>query len=348
MKQRWERVGVGLVRNVSSGIYYGRAWVDGAAVRKSLKTTKLPVARRRLSEWREGEGRTVAGDWSLDGFLAAVMGFYQSIPSYQSKPNSLRYRKNAVEVLRRTLTGEPVSWTAEDLRRWWCCDEVVGLSPMYRNNLLGTMRAGFRLMMEAGARADDPTARLRRVRVVVGEAACPSRKDFWAVVRRLEAGSRSQQAGFLVAWMGCTGMRIGEAVALCWQDVGEAEVTVRGGLTGTKNGHVRRVPLVADAVELLGRMERGEPGARVFLIDSPKVALRIACDALKVERFTAHSCRHFFATSCIESGVDIPTVAKWLGHRDGGALAMRIYGHLRNDHSAAAAARVSLAAGSSC
>jgi hypothetical protein len=31
--------------------------------------------------------------------------------------------------------------------------------------------------------------------------------------------------------------------------------------------------------------------------------------------------------------VDIPTIAKWLGHSDGGALAMKTYGHLRDDHS---------------
>jgi hypothetical protein len=28
-------------------------------------------------------------------------------------------------------------------------------------------------------------------------------------------------------------------------------------------------------------------------------------------------------------GIDIPTVAKMLGHADGGALAMKVYGHLR-------------------
>jgi len=33
--------------------------------------------------------------------------------------------------------------------------------------------------------------------------------------------------------------------------------------------------------------------------------------------------RHLFATRCIESGVDIPTVSRWLGHKDGGALAMK-------------------------
>jgi len=50
--------------------------------------------------------------------------------------------------------------------------------------------------------------------------------------------------------------------------------------------------------------------------------------------------RHLFATVCIESGVDIPTVAAWLGHNDGGALAMKTYGHLRADHSQLAAQKV--------
>jgi integrase len=44
--------------------------------------------------------------------------------------------------------------------------------------------------------------------------------------------------------------------------------------------------------------------------------------------------RHYFATRCMEtSTVDIPTVSRWLGHKDGGALAMKTYGHLRDEHS---------------
>jgi integrase len=58
-------------------------------------------------------------------------------------------------------------------------------------------------------------------------------------------------------------------------------------------------------------------------------------------KFDRHHCfRHFFATTCIESGVDIPTIARWLGHSDGGALAMRTYGHLRAEHSAGQALKV--------
>ena len=44
------------------------------------------------------------------------------------------------------------------------------------------------------------------------------------------------------------------------------------------------------------------------------------------------------------SGVDIPTVARWLGHQEGGALAMKVYGHLRNEHSANMAKKVSFRA----
>ena len=58
-------------------------------------------------------------------------------------------------------------------------------------------------------------------------------------------------------------------------------------------------------------------------------------------RITHHDLRHLFATICIESSVDIPTVSRWLGHKDGGALAMKTYGHLRREHSIAQAKKVS-------
>jgi integrase len=55
---------------------------------------------------------------------------------------------------------------------------------------------------------------------------------------------------------------------------------------------------------------------------------------------THHDFRHLFATTCIESGIDIPTVSRWLGHKDGGALAMKTYGHLRREHAMEQAKKV--------
>jgi hypothetical protein len=47
-----------------------------------------------------------------------------------------------------------------------------------------------------------------------------------------------------------------------------------------------------------------------------------------------------FAARCIEAGVEIPTVSRWLGHQDGGALCVKTYGHLRNEHSRREALKV--------
>jgi integrase len=69
-------------------------------------------------------------------------------------------------------------------------------------------------------------------------------------------------------------------------------------------------------------------------------ALTRACKEIGISKLTHHDLRHLFATRCIESGVDIPTVSRWLGHKDGGALAMRTYGHLRNEHSQRMAMKV--------
>ena len=33
-------------------------------------------------------------------------------------------------------------------------------------------------------------------------------------------------------------------------------------------------------------------------------------------------------------------MSRWLGHKDGGALAMKVYGHLRDQHSVAMAHKV--------
>jgi integrase len=82
------------------------------------------------------------------------------------------------------------------------------------------------------------------------------------------------------------------------------------------------------------------PADPVMLIKSPRIALSGACDRLGIDHMRVHDLRHIFATRCIEGGVDIPTLASWLGHKDGGVLAMQVYGHLCKKHSTAMAGRV--------
>ncbi|HEV7405660.1 MAG TPA: tyrosine-type recombinase/integrase [Chthoniobacteraceae bacterium] len=118
------------------------------------------------------------------------------------------------------------------------------------------------------------------------------------------------------------------------------EVFVKGDPEeGTKNSETRRVPLIAEARTLFEKMRsdrESEPASsKVFVVNECQHSMDAAAEKIGMARITHHDLRHFFATICIESRVDIPTVSRWLGHKDGGALAMRTDGHLRREHSLA-------------
>ena len=104
----------------------------------------------------------------------------------------------------------------------------------------------------------------------------------------------------------------------------------------------RNIPIIPDMRALLKRLanQRHSPEDPVCSVGECEKSMTRACRLLGIARITHHDLRHLFATRCIESGVDIPTVSRWLGHSDGGALAMRVYGHLRDQHSADMAQRV--------
>ncbi|MBM3852032.1 MAG: hypothetical protein FJ399_02635 [Verrucomicrobia bacterium] len=83
-----------------------------------------------------------------------------------------------------------------------------------------------------------------------------------------------------------------------------------------------------------------DPKGKFLAVGEARKSLARACEKLGVELLTHHDLRDAFATSAIEAGVDIPTVAAWLGHADGGALLMRVYAHHRRAHSVYQAAKV--------
>jgi integrase len=83
-----------------------------------------------------------------------------------------------------------------------------------------------------------------------------------------------------------------------------------------------------------------DPKESLFRLKKAQKTINAACARLGIMRITHHGFRHVFCTRCIESGVDIPTVSRWVGHADGGAVMMKTYGHLRQEHSLAQAMKV--------
>ncbi|SPE57223.1 Integrase family protein (fragment) [Verrucomicrobia bacterium] len=112
-------------------------------------------------------------------------------------------------------------------------------------------------------------------------------------------------------------MRIhSEAVWVTWEDVDwpRKEIIVRGDpVTATKNSEIGRVPILPYMEVLLTRLKDKLGTAatgRVMRVSECTLALVRACKEIGIPKLTHHDLRHMFATRCIESGVDIPTVSR--------------------------------------
>lgn len=187
-----------------------------------------------------------------------------------------------------------------------------------------------------------PMAKMREVFTCMRRLPDPYPENLLEMREVMQA--RLDESADLAEFMAYSGARVGEATSWLWEDERERTLVIRG--TKTASSRDRDVPKNGAMVDLLARMKARrlahgrELKGRAFTISQCGEGLTRACKQAGVPRWTHHTLRHLFATTCIESGVDIQTVSRWLGHADGGTLAMQTYGHLRQEHSLAQAAKV--------
>jgi len=356
---RWQKTPVAnLVRHVQSGTYYARIRVRGKLIWKSLKTDRISVAKLRLSDFHREERQRAAAQTAV---ARGKMTFADALETYRERlkgDHSLKERSKAYREER--ITALLKSWpdlAQADIARiskgdclTWAAQYGRAASPSAFNNTVGTFKLILAIAVEAGARYDNPAVHIKRKKIRLKPLQLPSQKQFIELITTIRNGEGgwARRCADLVEFLAYSGCRKGEAARIRGRDCDfeKNEITVLGDpATGTKNWEIRRVPMIPDMLRLLQRLqdERGEQNFShdpVMLVHECQGAIDTACKKLEIARFTHHDLRHLFATRCIESGVDIPTVSRWLGHKDGGALAMRVYGHLRDSHSTAMAQKV--------
>jgi integrase len=355
----WLTVGENLVRYVPSGTYYARIRAGGKLFRKSLNTNVQSVAKSRLADYEKSvrqmtenqaeiaRGKMTVGD-ALRVFRERIEG------DAGLKPNTKLYYENRIKALLKSwseLERTDVRKLSKNDCLCWRAKFAPTQSATAFNNTIGILKGVCKIAVEFGARLDNPAESLSRLTVKPKELTLPSFEQFKALVEAVHKGGGfrnrfSEPCANLVQFLAFGGFRKTEAENVTWADVDldKGFITVRGGETGTKNSEVRRVPIIGDLRALLERLQAErpdrKPSDKVMEVTECERSLTRACKELGIPRITHHDLRHLFATRSIESGVPIQTVSRWLGHRDGGALAMRVYGHLRDDHSVEMAQKV--------
>lgn len=339
-------------------MFYGRSKIGGKQVTKSLRTKAKRVAQQALRDWLSelaaGAAVRIAAPAASDAWGPAVDAW---LAGKEERPDlavkSKKYYKEIAAHVRlvASAAARPREVTAELVRAWWKSVAEKN-SANAANVAMGAVREILAEQRARGLRRDNPAADLKKMRVGRPDLRLPSPEEFRSVVAdiRRQRQRHSEETARFVEFFAWSGLRLSEAQRIRWEDVvpaGDGEALVVESAKARGGAKVfRRVPVTAALGGLLAMMraewaaKKLEPAGKMWQIQNPKKALGAACARLKLPHMSPHDLRHFYATTCIESGVDIPTVSRWLGHSDGGALAMRVYGHLRDGHSQAAAKRV--------
>jgi integrase len=163
--------------------------------------------------------------------------------------------------------------------------------------------------------------------------------------------------------MAYSGARRNEALGIKWDDVDfdrgqlhlRRQITSRkanGGIEPLKNGEERTVDFNAKlrahledmATRLAPDSDWVFPSPQRGDKDIPAKTFRESLDLVRskagMSHFGFHDLRHHFISMCVMSGIDFMTIAAWAGHKDGGILIGKVYGHLANEHRKQMAERV--------
>ena len=348
--QEFNKVAECLYRN-GNRLYYALVKVNGKQIRRSLKTTDLAIAKRRLVEFRakaerlDGEeNRNIRFEELADEWLASIKSGL--------KPKSYDRRRVALVGLTPFFRGTSVKAIGFAEIDAWKRKRGATVSARSHNIELETLKLILRYAVDRGIVLENAAEKHKRRKQPKSIIELPSHAEFRSLVKTLREAPLAVASGAtaMVEFLAYSGMRVGEAREVRFEDVNieVGSVLITGGELGTKNHQERVIPLFPNLRNLLVRLiaahDSTDMSERIFDIASPRGAMKLACKRAGLKQFSVHSLRHFFASNAIESGINFKVISDWLGHSDGGTLVAKTYGHLRAEYSTAMAEKMSFEA----
>jgi integrase len=360
--QKLIHVGDCLYRSSRTEVYYAIFQRDGKQVKRSLKTTDPELAKRRREVHRQKVERLTSdsaknlpfAEYDKEKATELIGGLAKrwiEIAGGTMEASSRDRMYGVIRNLNQHLSGLTVRNVTLRTLEQWATARRDTCSARTFNYELETLRRILDYGVEHGILMENPAHKIKRCKPHKKPITIPAKDQFRKILEAMRAngGKDSADLAELLAYSGCRkGEIVGDAKyskpPMFWRDV-DFELKVFT-VTRSKNHEPRTVPLFPAMENFLRELQARRPAPpkpdeRIIPIDSAKKAIESACKKLGLPQYGHHTCRHFFCSNAIEAGIDFKVIASWLGHKDGGVLVARTYGHLRNEHSAAMAKRMS-------
>jgi site-specific recombinase XerD len=218
--------------------------------------------------------------------------------------------------------------TRQEIAPWFQELHAAGLQPASRRHLLVDVRAYLRWLSERQRMRTAPddlirTADLPKLPLYLPR---PLTMDADRELQRRLAASEDPCAWALLL-MRRTGLRIGELRGLEYHCLRPDERRPLLKVPLGKMNNERLVPLAADTVDLIRRLQSTAPRARPWLVPGPdgrQISFHRLIAVLNAHsndlpdpvRITSHRLRHTYATEMLSAGMSLLGVMRLLGHRD--------------------------------
>jgi site-specific recombinase XerD len=315
------------------------------------KNTAIAERDRILSGWRKFDPATNAEEAKVLTFQQVVDAFLDSARKRGTSPRTLESVEDHLKVAARTLGASRIREIRRKDIQSYLDQRFSQRSGRTVNLDLIHIRKLFRYARdEMGLRWDIPTDGIKSFPHEEKQIFVPSQDQIDQVIQVLKTFPirNGRKAASFIQFLRLSGVRLEEAqnALKAKIDLSRNLMEVRG--KGAKWRIIDLFPALKGFLEeMLAAPSQSEllfPPTKGAVYD-PRKALEVACDQAKVPRFGFHALRHAWATHLVEDGVDYATIAKWMGHSDGGRLVAERYGkHSRREHFQRAAAEVTIGA----
>jgi integrase len=332
------------------GTYYALVKRKGKQIRQSLRTTDKELAKRRLREFLNevGDLNVDLSRETIDSFAERFLQTLRGAPSTISK-RSLHVRvmletwpKDARRELGSITTEHCKQWVANGALTYYKNSRPVKdrkLSDTALADRIDTAKAFFELAVEAKAIRENPMAKVAKPKRGDVIRLTPSEEQVQAILEDLRRqhfnGHGAADSADFVELAATLGLGQAELSNIQRQHIDLAEGVIH--IRRKKSKETFEVPLFHEARLVIERRLAelsDEPTTNLLPHANCRKALEGACRRLKFPHFEPRSLRRYHITRCIRLGVDIPTIAAWQGHQDGGELILSTYSdEVKRDHS---------------
>ena len=339
----WQRVSPCLFR-YRGAAYYAVVRRSGKIVRKSLKTDRIEITKRKLRDFlneveRIGvEAHNRKFGEVIDEFVSSRTGAPATLRSYVDVGNRIKgsWQDGVKQYVRNVDLRQCTTWLAQ-------FNEQITTYNLARQWLVAFFNYCIGSNYVTRAPFDRENLKPKKRKKVIRNA--PSEEEFTRIVKTIREQpftDNAQDTGDLVEFMGLAGVGQAEYAGLEWQHVNLAKDSMTFYRVKTKTAFATPIyPKLRPLLERLkGEVVEAEPSTAVFKVHDPKKALAAACRKLRLPNFSPRSLRRMFIIRAIEKGAPIKTIAEWQGHVNGGVSILSTYSNIINAKTNTEAARL--------